>query len=167
MTFSRYNKGRPFLVAKFIRMVPKGAATHTTDYGKTGQWNIGESITIEDSIKDRHLIESTVIIDILKAKIIKNRLPESDEEVLSYFVKKYNKDIQRGIQIWMRKHGMSISEKQIKRIEDNIDKPDIIASTLAEGDQPDEKVVEKPKRKPRAKKVAEPKKTKIEKATTA
>lgn len=131
---SRYNKDRPFLVVEILNMVPKKAATQKKNYGKTGEWLIGESITIEDCIKDSHITKAAVIIDILKAKLIKNRLDKSDEEVMKYFVTKYKKEITEGIQIWMRKKGVAVSDKQINKIEQNIDQQDIIALTLTEGD---------------------------------
>lgn len=130
MEFSKYNKDRPFLVANFIRMVPKKSPTHTKDYSKTGKWNIGEDVTIEDSVKNKHMIEANVIIDVLKANVIKNNLDETNEEVLQYFIKKYHMEIQEGIRRWMLKKGVVVSPEQIKQIEDNIDNPDIVASTL-------------------------------------
>ena len=131
---SRYNKDRPFLVIEVLNMVPKNSKTNAKDYGKTGKWLVGESITIEDCVKTSHLTKAAVIIDILKAKIVKNRLDKTDEEVMKYFVTKYKKEITEGIQIWMRKKGMSITQQQINHIEQNINEPDIIALTLAEND---------------------------------
>lgn len=138
MEFSKYNKDRPFLVANFIRMVPKKSPTHTKDYSKNGKWHLGEDVTIEDCVKDKHMIEANVIIDVLKANVIKNNLDETNEQVLQYFVKKYHSEIQKGIRRWMLKKGIEVSPEQVKQIENNIDDPNIIASTL-EG-----KVVEAP-----------------------
>lgn len=133
MKFSRYNRDRPFLVAKYFKMAPKKAPSHKKDYGKTGQWQIGEDVSIEDSIKNCHMIEAAVIIDILKGSIIKNNLDETNEEVLQYFIKKYTSEIQKGIRRWMFKKDIMITPEQIKKIEDNIDRPNIIMSTLVEG----------------------------------
>lgn len=167
MALSKYNKDRPFLMVDLIRMPPKGAKTHMKNYGTEGQWNIGESISIEDAVKDRHLINCAVIIDVLKAKIVKNRLEQSDQEVMQYLVNKYKKEITDGIQVWMRKKGMNITPQQIDKIEQNINQPDIIALTLEEGDSPDisdkvagttvEEFIEEAekKRKPRAKKTVD------------
>ncbi len=130
MAFSKYLKDRPFLVMNLVHMTPKGAHTNTKNYGKEGKWQLGESVSIEDSIKDRHMTTASVIVDILKAKVIKNRLEKSDEEVMEYLVTKYKDDIVKGIQVWMRKKNIVVTPKQIEKIEKNIDTPGVIALAL-------------------------------------
>ncbi|NJO61546.1 MAG: hypothetical protein HC836_25850 [Richelia sp. RM2_1_2] len=134
MALSKYNKDRPFLMVKLIRMAPKKAPTHLKNYSETGQWQLGEQITIEDCVKSRHLSESAMIVDILKAKMIKNRSERSDADALQYLLTKYKKEITEGIEIWMRRSGMNITPQQMQKIEKNAHVPNIIEQTLAEGD---------------------------------
>lgn len=136
MAFSKYNKDRPFLIVDLIRSVPKNSPTHRRNYGKDGEWQLGEHISIEDCVKNKHLTQAAIIVDILKAKLVKNRTERPDQEVLQYLISKYKTEITEGIQLWMRKNGMSITPQQIQKIENNIDKQDIIALTLEEGASP-------------------------------
>lgn len=108
MKFSKYNKGRPFLVVTHKHVVPKGTPSHTKNFKESNMWQLGENITIEDSIKPRHLAEASVIVDILKAELIKSRHQEPNDDVLKHYTTKYKKEITEGISIWMQKNGMQI-----------------------------------------------------------
>ena len=60
MAFSKYNRGRPF-------MVIMQHATPTK--GFTDKWDINETIMMTDRVNDKHLCEAVVIVDILQQKI--------------------------------------------------------------------------------------------------
>lgn len=101
MTFSKYNKDRPFLVITQHITPAKGENTSVKNWGKTGKKNLQEMVMIVDNVKDKHLTEATVIIDVLQRKVVKSRFDEDNEEVLSHYLKQYKSQIAEGIQIWM------------------------------------------------------------------
>ena len=101
MAFSKYNKGRPFLVITQHLTPVKGENTSLKDWGKTGKKNLQEMVSIVDSVQTKHLTSATVIIDILKRQVVKSRYPDSDEEVMKHYLSQYKSQVAEGIQIWM------------------------------------------------------------------
>lgn len=101
MGFSRYNKDRPFLVITQHMSPAKGEDTSIKDWGKTGKKNLQEMVEIVDTVKDKHMTQATVIIDVLQRKVVKSRYPEENEEVLTHYLTQYKSQVAEGIQIWM------------------------------------------------------------------
>lgn len=123
MAFSKYNKDRPFLVITQHTTPAQGENTSLKDWGKTGKKNLQEMVSIVDSIKDSHIVQATVIIDILKRKVVKSRYPDADEEVLKHYLTQYKSQVAEGIQLWMSgqykdKEG---AEKLMNSLTDEID----------------------------------------------
>lgn len=128
-------KTRPYLIAVFTKTPTKGQNTSIKDWGKDGLWDVQETVFFEDRIKNKWLSEAHVILDLLNAKTVKNRFAldnHSDKEVFDYFVQKYSEKVQLAVSNWLVKSGIKPTDKQIKKIEDNISKPGIIAETLEE-----------------------------------
>lgn len=102
----RYLRKRPFLVITLVYTPAAGTNSAMKDFASKGNWDLSEHITIEDAIYDKHLRSATVIIDIFKRNVIKNRLENKTEnDVLNYYLTKYNKEVTEAISIWMRKAG--------------------------------------------------------------
>lgn len=101
MGFSRYDKDRPFLVITQHTTPAKGENTSLKDWGKTGKKILQEMVMIVDEVKNKHLVEATIIIDILQRRMVKSRFTEDDSEVLSHYLSQYKKQVAEGIQIWM------------------------------------------------------------------
>lgn len=113
----RYLRNRPFMVVKYIFTPGDGERTESKNWGENAKWNSNEHVTVEDRIKPKHEIEAHIIIDLLHKKLIKNRFPESDEEVLKYFYKKYNKEITQSVEIWLRSKG-KLGKTEIEQLKD-------------------------------------------------
>jgi hypothetical protein len=123
MGFSQYNKGRPFLVVTRISSPAEGEKTSKKDWGKDGKWEHSEMITIEDSIKNKHMCEATVIVDILKRKLVKSRFADAeDKEVVDYYLNTYKQHVAEGVAIWMQGNyeDKDAAKKFLNDIEDEL-----------------------------------------------
>lgn len=101
MGFSRYDKDRPFLVITQHTTPAKGENTSLKNWGKTGKKVLQEMVMIVDEVKNKHLVEATIIIDILQRRMVKSRFTEDDSEVLSHYLSQYKNQVAEGIQLWM------------------------------------------------------------------
>jgi hypothetical protein len=128
----RYLRKRPFLVISLVYTPANGAKSEMKDFATKGQWDLSEHITVEDSIKDKHLRDATVIIDIFKRALVKNRLEEkSDQEVINYYLTKYNKEVTEAIGIWMRKMGKEPETVQPKPlVTDSVENSEDISNQI-------------------------------------
>ena len=113
MALSQYNKGRPFLIITQHLTPMKGENTSLKGWGKTGKKNLQEIVTISETIKNSHMVQATVIIDIVKRKVVKSRYPDTHEEVISHYLEQYKKHVAEGIQVWMA--GRSYDEESAKK----------------------------------------------------
>lgn len=124
MAFSKYLRERPFLVVKHHMIPAAGQQTNQKNFRENGKWNINESIVVVDRVTNKHLLESSVIVDILKRELVKNRFVEkdSDKEVIAHYMKQYNDEIADGIRVWMGKRtsDKKEAEKLVKDLEDEL-----------------------------------------------
>lgn len=130
MAFSKYNKDRPFLIVTRHFLPSDGENTSIKDWGKTGKKTLQEYITIDNSIKNRYLIDATVIIDILQRKLVKSRFSEEDDVVIKHYLEQYKDNIAKGIQQWMD-YNRDKMEDFVSTLEEEMDNMD-------EGDGDDE-----------------------------
>lgn len=133
MVFSKYNKGRPFLSITQHVTPAKGENTSIKNWGKKGKKILQETVSIIMTVKNKHLLEATVIIDILQRRIIKSRFEEPNEEVVTHYLSQYKKEIAEGIQVWMNQQYSNKEEAEefMKKLDDEInwmDKPITIES---------------------------------------
>lgn len=86
-----------FLVIKHTQKPSKGQPTHIKDWKKTGRWDTFEEATVTDSPKKLLVSEASVIINISKSKLTKNRNAQLTEaEVRDMYlalVQKYQENI--------------------------------------------------------------------------
>jgi len=105
MAFSKYNKDRPFLVITQVTTPAEGENTSEKNWKEKLQ----EMVLIVDKVKDKHMRDATIIIDILQRKIVKSRFDEDDADVITHYLTQYKSQVAEGIQIWMA--NMSSDEK--------------------------------------------------------
>lgn len=98
-------RNRPFLVINSIFRPKRNIKTEKKDWAKdNGNFDIFESTFVVDRIKDRHLREATVIIDIEKKIALKNRFEAADDvEVAEHYLTKYADQVNEALDIWNRK----------------------------------------------------------------
>lgn len=124
MAFSKYNKDRPFLLITRYATPPEGARTEKKEWFKETGWQVQEEVSIVDKIKDKHILNCTIILDIFKRTLIKNRFgaEASDEEVIKHYLQVYKNEVAEGIQLWMGGHSEEAkeSERLIQDIEDEL-----------------------------------------------
>jgi hypothetical protein len=66
------------LIIKHTQVPAKGEKTHTKEWGKSAKWDIYEEATVTDSPKKWLVSEASVIINVSKMKIEKNRNTQLD-----------------------------------------------------------------------------------------
>ncbi len=119
MGFSKYNRGRPFLIITRHFSPSDGENTSVKDWGKTGKKTLQEYITIDNRVRDQHLVNATVIIDILQRRVVKSRFAESDDVVIKHYLTQYKDDIAKAIQTWIDAHKDDM-EDFIKTLEEEM-----------------------------------------------
>jgi len=86
-----------FLIIKHTQKPSKGQPTHMKDWKKTGKWDTFEEATITDSPKKLLVSEASVIINISKSRLEKNRNSQLDEKAVKDMylglIQKYHENI--------------------------------------------------------------------------
>lgn len=124
MGFSKYDKGRPFLLVTRHAKPPKGSKTEKKEWYKETGWQVQEEVSIVDKVENKHLINCSIILDIFRRRLVKNRFANEadDNEVIKHYLQVYKNEIAEGIQLWMRGHSTEIKEAEnlIQDIEDEL-----------------------------------------------
>jgi hypothetical protein len=98
-------KNRPIMVIKYIKRPAKGQNTSVKGWGETGQWDVEEDVVITTRLKTKQEIEAHVVIDILQARVIRNRFDDTNTETIyKHFMEKYNEKVQRALSTWLREN---------------------------------------------------------------
>jgi hypothetical protein len=114
---SSYLKGRPFLFVKNLMSPADNVKTEVKSWVNTlDNWRVDETHFLADHVSNRAMIESSVIIDILNAKVVKNRHREAqdsegnfvagDDIVLEYYLMRYKESVKEGVSRWLDKKGI-------------------------------------------------------------
>ena len=86
-----------FLIIKHTQKPSKGQPTNMKDWKKTGKWDTFEEATITDSPKKLLVSEASVIINISKSRLEKNRNSQLDEKAVKDMylglIQKYHENI--------------------------------------------------------------------------
>lgn len=99
---SRY---RPKMVITYYKKPAPGQNTCVKGWGEKGQWDVKEDMLITTRLKTKQELQSHVIIDILQAKVTRNRFDDaSNEEIYKHFMEKYSSEVQRALEVWMRQN---------------------------------------------------------------
>ncbi len=124
MAFSKYDKDRPFLLVTRYATPPEGSKTEKKEWYKEAGWQVQEQVSIVDKVENKHLSTCTIILDILRRRLVKNRFASEadDDEVIKHYLQVYKHEIAEGIQLWMHGHSEQAkeSEKLIQDIEDEL-----------------------------------------------
>lgn len=95
MALTKYS-GRPFLLAFHYKVPKKGVKTEKKGWNKDDQsFDIVEETNFVDSISKKRLEESSVIIDILNASVVKSRYSDNHNKVYQYYMEKYKNDVEK------------------------------------------------------------------------
>lgn len=103
-----YNKNnlskRPFVIITNRYTPGPHAQTHQKGWAEKSGWVINEELAIVDRIKPRHETYATVIIDVMEAKVLRNRLQNApDDTILTHYMTKYKAQIQQAVGTWMER----------------------------------------------------------------
>ena len=100
-----YLRNRPFLVVARLARPAQSARTNMKGWMSIqANVDVQEEPIIVDRITDDHLISATVIVDLLRETVIKNRTKDDAESLLASYKAKYSNIIQQGIQASMRRN---------------------------------------------------------------
>jgi len=127
MVFSKYNKDRPFLLITRRATPPIGARTENKGWSAESGWHVEEEISIVDKVEDKHIANCTVILDILRRRLVKNQFAQEapEDEVIKHYLKVYKSEITEGIRLWTAGHTEEVEEsaeeqKLIQDVEDEL-----------------------------------------------
>lgn len=118
-----YNKNylskRPFVVITNRYKPAPGARTEQKGWADRNGWQTLEEMTVVDRINNRHTTYSSVIIDVMEAKLVRNTLKgnATDDEVLTHFMSKYKKQISEAVSIWMERLALEKAKTEVTATE--------------------------------------------------
>lgn len=111
---STYNKNylakRPFLIVNNSFKPPAEANTSVKGWADQTGWDRHETIVIVDRVANKHLSSASVIIDILEVKVVKNSFDHTPQEVIKYFLVKYQDQIKESLKIWANKESLKLAK---------------------------------------------------------
>lgn len=112
----KYLSKRPFLIINLVYKPGPGARTHVKNWAETSGWEVSEELSIVDRVTNRHNTYSTLIIDILEARVVKNTFENAtNEEAMAHYLEKYKPQITQAVSYWAEK------EAHKKAVEDLAD----------------------------------------------
>lgn len=96
---------RPFLVVNTIQRPAAGVNTSKKGWtDNAANWSLYENPYVVDRVSNKIMIESTVIIDVMRGTAVKNRFEgASDEEVTNHYIDKYREQVKEAMDIWLTK----------------------------------------------------------------
>lgn len=98
----QYLAKRPFMVITASYKPAPGARTEKAGWSELSGWEVNEQLSLVDRVTRKHLVNATVIVDVLEASIVVNRLRgASDEEAIQHFMTKYKDQVSQALAIWM------------------------------------------------------------------
>jgi len=104
-----YLSQRPFLIIDIYYVPARGAKTHMKNWTSVkGAWDTQENPYVVDRVTLKHSRRASVIIDILKRKMLKCRFDDAhSNEVFNHFTNKYSEQINHAINMWRNKNGLA------------------------------------------------------------
>lgn len=103
---ANYLKGRPFLIInEYVTASPLAKTEKKGWQEDQGSRLVSEAPSIVDNVTHNILVKSSIVIDIINTKIIKNRrgVEENEDKTVNYFLEKYKDVIAAGMSRWMAK----------------------------------------------------------------
>jgi len=96
-------RNRPKLVITYYNRPSAGELTSTKGWSATGKFDVKEEALIVSRLKPKHEIQAHVIIDILQARVLKNRFEDqANDTVYQHYIEKYSTDIQTALTKWLK-----------------------------------------------------------------
>jgi hypothetical protein len=118
-----YNKNylskRPFLVVSTKFLPGPGARTAQKNWAEQSGWNVVEEVAIVDRVTPKHQTFSTLIVDILESKCVKNGFAGStNDEAMAHFMQKYKEQIKEAVGIWLEREAQKMAATKTIQITD-------------------------------------------------
>lgn len=112
-----YLRNRPFLVIRHHAKPAPSENTSVKGWGIKAKWEANETANFVDRISNKMSVEASVIIDIMKAKVIKNRYDrKADQQVMEYYIDKYKDKVKEAVAHWMQTRGNAQLSEETTRM---------------------------------------------------
>lgn len=97
MTVSEKDFRDVYLVVNHYQKPAPGERTHLKDWKKTGKWQVFEEAIVTDRLKDNLTSTASIIINVTKAKVDKNRFREEpngdDKTIYVSYMQKFQEHV--------------------------------------------------------------------------
>lgn len=96
-----YLRNRPFLCVTFSYVPSSTANTSVKGWmNEPGAMKVLNKVTIVDRVNSKAETASSIIIDIIDSKCIKNTTQAPNEEVMEKYLSEYSEDIVKALGVW-------------------------------------------------------------------
>ena len=96
-----YLRNRPFLCVSFSYVPSSKANTKVTGWqSQPGAMTVLNKVSIVDRVNSKLENASSIIIDIIDSKIVKNTSRAPDEEVMEKYLSEYSKEVVDALGVW-------------------------------------------------------------------
>jgi hypothetical protein len=118
MSKQDYLRKRPFLVIIYHAKPAPSENTSVRGWGEKAKWEANETANFVDRVSNKMLVEASVIIDIMNAKVVKNRYDRSaDQQVMEHYISKYKDKVKEAVAYWMQtRKDVELSEATARMI---------------------------------------------------
>lgn len=94
----------PFMLVNYIKRPAPGQNTSVKNWREVGEWAVEETVTFVEELKERYILESHVVIDVLGGTVRYCSFPDGNrDEIFQHFIEKYREDVQKAISVWAKR----------------------------------------------------------------
>lgn len=97
-------KYTPYMLVSYIKRPASGQNTSARNWGERGEWAVEEIVTFVEELRDKHVLNNHVVIDVIGGKTMYSSFQDADkEEVYRHFIEKYRENVQEAITVWAKR----------------------------------------------------------------
>ena len=113
-----YLRNRPFFLMRQTTSPNAGVNTGVKGWmNSPNSTTTYESISIVDSVSKKHMIDSTLIIDVMNQTIVKSTYGYDDEKsVVFHYLDKYKSQISEAVTVWMEKLAKTADKTKLQEL---------------------------------------------------
>ncbi len=91
--------GRPFLLVEFIQRPKKDVNTKIKGWNTPNNMDTFEQVSVVDRIGSKQML-CDIIVDLVEGAVIRNNTNKANEEIVSYYIQKYEDTVRKSLKIW-------------------------------------------------------------------
>ena len=118
-------RSRPHMIIKHLSRPAAHARTEIKGWKELDEsyLKLEEIVSFSTKVHYKDIVESTIVIDILNKKVVKNRYGLDDFKIMEHYSSKYEKDMVKALNLWSLSLSMEERQLALEKIE-QITKPD-------------------------------------------